>query len=208
MILHRNKLVGSVRTYVFTGDAGLDMQAWFGELRDGRAFVSAGPLLEFAVDGKIPGQTVKLGKAGAAVEIKLGVQSIVPLNKAELIFNGDVMETMSFDGDRTRLDLVRKVTVNRSGWFHLRVEGLPEERYPLDAAFAQAFTNPVWVLIGDQPVRDAESARYCLRWIDKLQEMADEWPGWRSEKEKQHVYRQFEEARQIYRRFESEARDR
>ena len=205
--LHRTKLVGSVRTYVFTGDAGLDMKAWFQGLREGRAFVSAGPLLDFSVDGKIPGQTVRLAEAGSRLEIKLGVQSIVPLSKAELIFNGDVMETMSFDGDQTLLGLVREVTVDRSGWFHLRVEGLPDERYPLDAAFAQAFTNPIWVLIGDQPVRDAESARYCLRWIDKLQGMADEWPGWRSEKEREHVYRQFEEARQIYRRFESEAGD-
>ena len=206
--LHRTKLVGSVRTYVFTGDAGLDMQAWFQGLREGRAFVSAGPLLDFSVDGKIPGQTVRLAEAGSRLEIKLEVQSIVPLSKAELIFNGDVMETMSFDGDQTLLDLVREVTVDRSGWFHLRVERLPDERYPLDAAFAQAFTNPIWVLIGDQPVRDAESARYCLRWIDKLQGMADEWPGWRSEKEQEHVDRQFEEARQIYRRFESEAGDR
>ena len=205
--LHRTKLVGSVRTYVFTGDAGLDMKAWFQGLREGRAFVSAGPLLDFSVDGKIPGQTVRLAEAGSRLEIKLGVQSIVPLSKAELIFNGDVMETMSFDGDQTLLGLVREVTVDRSGWFHLRVEGLPDERYPLDAAFAQAFTNPIWVLIGDQPVRDAESARYCLRWIDKLQGMADEWPGWRSEKEREHVYRQFEEGRQIYRRFESEAGD-
>ena len=205
--LHRTKLVGSVRTYVFTGDAGLDMKAWFQGLREGRAFVSAGPLLDFSVDGKIPGQTVRLAEAGSRLEIKLGVKSIVPLSKAELIFNGDVMETMSFDGDQTLLGLVREVTVDRSGWFHLRVEGLPDERYPLDAAFAQAFTNPIWVLIGDQPVRDAESARYCLRWIDKLQGMADEWPGWRSEKEREHVYRQFEEARQIYRRFESEAGD-
>ena len=204
--LHRSKLVGSVRTYVFTGDAGLDMQAWFGELRDGRAFVSTGPLLSFEVDGRIPGQTVKLAEAGSTVEIKLGVQSIVPLNKAELIFKGDVIETMSLEGDRTRLDLRREVTVDQSGWFHLRVEGLREERYPLDAAFAQAFTNPVWVLIGDRPVRDAESARYCLRWIDKLQEMADEWPGWRSAKEREHVYRQFEEARRLYRQFENEAR--
>jgi hypothetical protein len=31
--------------------------------------------------------------------------------------------------------------------------------------------------------------------------MAEAWPHWRSEKEKDHVFRQFDEARAIYRRF-------
>ena len=35
--------------------------------------------------------------------------------------------------------------------------------------------------------------------------MAEEWPGWRSQKEKDHVYAQFEEAREIYRKFAGEA---
>ncbi len=59
--------------------------------------------------------------------------------------------------------------------------------------------DPTWVRVGDAPVRSREAAAYSLRWIDKLQQMADEWPGWRSQNEKDHVYRQFEEARQIYR---------
>ena len=35
--------------------------------------------------------------------------------------------------------------------------------------------------------------------------MAEEWPGWRSQKEQDHVYAQFDEARAIYRRFAEEA---
>ena len=55
------------------------------------------------------------------------------------------------------------------------------------------------------PVRSAAAATYCLKWIDKLQQMAEAWPGWRSQKEKDHVYAQFNEARNVYRRFVQEA---
>jgi hypothetical protein len=45
----------------------------------------------------------------------------------------------------------------------------------------------------------------CLKWIDKLQQLAEASTGWRSQKEKDHVYGQFDEARAIYRKFLHEA---
>jgi hypothetical protein len=69
----------------------------------------------------------------------------------------------------------------------------------MDVNYVQAFTNPVWFQVGNQPIRNPESTSYALQWIDKLQELAEAWPGWRSEAEKNHVYSQFEEARQVYR---------
>ena len=62
----------------------------------------------------------------------------------------------------------------------------------------------MWVIVGNVPVRDRASAEYALTWIDRLQKLADASPGWRSPKEKDHVYGQFEEARQILRRPSSE----
>ena len=75
----------------------------------------------------------------------------------------------------------------------------------MDIAWVQAATNPIWVSVDGAPVRSVESADYALAWIDKLQEMAEEWPGWRSQAEQDHVYAQFEEAREIYRGFRAEA---
>ena len=37
-----------------------------------------------------------------------------------------------------------------------------------------------------------------MRWIDKLTQMALDHPGWRSQREKEHVLGQFQEARTIY----------
>ena len=52
--MHQSKLVGSARTYVYTGDRGLDADAWFEGLRKGRAFVTTGPLVELTVNGRCP----------------------------------------------------------------------------------------------------------------------------------------------------------
>ena len=82
----------------------------------------------------------------------------------------------------------------------------PDEARPLDCGYAQAFTNPVWVRAGEQPVRSAAAAEYSIRWIDRLRQMAEAWEYWRSDAEKAHVYAQFDEARSIYEGFLAEAR--
>ena len=75
----------------------------------------------------------------------------------------------------------------------------------MDIAWVQAATNPVWVIVDGAPIRSVEAADYALAWIDKLQAMAEEWPDWRSQAEKDHVYAQFDEARAVYRSRRAEA---
>src|SRR6266540_5752923 len=203
--LHHSKLIGSIRTYVYTGRRGLNADAWFEGLRRGQAFVSNGPLVELTINGQGAGEEVALPAGGAMVEVAARVRSITPLEKVWLVFNGEMVETIPLSGDRRSADFKRQLRVARSGWYHLRAEGSPAERYPLDAEYAQAFTNPVWVKAGNQPVRNRAAAEYALKWIDQLQQLAAAWPGWRSRQEQDHVFAQFEEARQIYRRLTREA---
>jgi TolB protein len=197
--MHQSKLVGSVRTYVYTGARGLSMHAWFQGLRDGRAFVTTGPLVMLKVNGMLPGDEVKLPPDGGAVDVSGWVRSIVPVDRVSLVFNGEAVESIPVTGDRKSVDFTRTLKVSTSGWYHLRVEGAAADRYPLDTRFPQAFTNPVWVTVGSRPVRSKAAADYSIKWIDKLEAMARQWPGWRSDKEKAHVFGQFEEARKIFR---------
>ena len=197
--LHATSLVGSMRTYVRTPDGLLTMDGWFQGLRDGRAYMSSGPLLEFNVDGKGPGEDLALGEPGD-VRLSGRVWGVAPMEKAEVVVNGEVVRTYLFDGDRMSLVIDDGIPMPGSGWVHLRVTGLAEDRWPLDTAYPQAATNPVWVTVGGRPIRSAEAAAYAIAWIDKLETMADEWPGWRSEREREHVFAQFEQAREVYRR--------
>jgi hypothetical protein len=203
--LQRSKLVGSVRTYVYTGKRGLNMQAWFEGLRRGHAFVSTGPLVELTVNGCMPGEQIQLPASGGSVAVEVRMRSIVPVAKVLLVFNGTVIDEFAPNGERRQFDLKKSYPVTASGWFHVRVEGTAADRPPLDAAYPMAFTNPVWVNVGNRPVRSRAAAEYSIAWIDRLRKLAEAWPGWRSEREQAHVFAQFDEARRIYGRLAAEA---
>ncbi|MBN4053377.1 CehA/McbA family metallohydrolase [Haliea sp. AH-315-K21] len=197
--LHRSKLIGSFRTYVYTGNAGLDMEAWFDGLVRGRAFVSSGPLLEMQIGTSMPGDTIDLPANGGMLTITGRLRSITELDEVALVCNGELVETFPLGRNRNSLDISYEVNIERSGWCHLRTEGGASQRFPMDVTYAQAFTNPIWFQVGDEPIRNPQSTDYALRWIDKLEQLADAWPGWRSEAERAHVFGQFEQAREIYR---------
>lgn len=205
--LHTTPLVGSVRTYVYIPDDELTMRGWLDGMKNGHAFMSNGPLVEFDVGGRIPGETVSISE-GQDVVASLEVMSITPLERAEIVFNGEVIASIPFTGDRKSLSFERSFRPNESGWYHVRVNGAEGESFPLDIAWVQAATNPVWVEIDGAPVRSVDAADYALAWIDKLQEMAEEWSYWRSDAEQAHVYGQFEEARDVYRARRAEAEGR
>ena len=197
--LHRSKLVGSFRTYVYTGSAGLGMEQWFDAMKRGRAFVSSGPLLEMNIGTSLPGDTIQLPEGGGSVTINGRLRSITDLDELKLVCNGNLIESFPLRRDKNSLDISAEINIERTGWCHLRTEGEREDRFPMDVGYAQAFTNPIWFQVGDEPISNPQSAQYGLDWIDKLQQLADAWPGWRSEEEKSHVFGQFDQARQVYR---------
>ncbi len=204
--MQRSKLVGSIKTYIHTGEAGLDMDAWLAGLRNGHAFVSCGPLIDFRINNRIPGDEVRLAEGGGEVSWKVGVRSITPLDRVWIVAGGEDVAEVPLSADQKSASGSGTLEIPHSTWILVRAEGGPEDRRPLDCAYPQAFTNPVWALAGDEPVRSLAAAEYSIRWVDRLREMAEEWPYWRSEAEQAHVYAQFDEARAIYVKFAEEAR--
>jgi hypothetical protein len=192
--LHIGKQIASVRTYAYVGPT-FTAERWMDAIRQGQTFFSSGPLLEFRINGKLPGESLKLPAEGGTITLEGSVQSISPLNKIVIHHNGQVLKEVP-------ANFKESLRVSASGWYSLYAEG-PAHSY-LDVSFAQAATNAIRVYVGDQRIRNRESAEYFVRWVDKLKSMAEAWPWWRSEAEKKHVFSQFDEARAIYRRLASE----
>ncbi len=186
--LHWTKLIGTVRTYVRSGT--LDIPAWIEGLRKGHTIMSTGPVPRFAIDGKGPGEEIRLPGSGGTVTIEASYASIAPLSKVVVYRNGEVWKTVPAGGLRER------VPAGESAWYAMYAEG-PEYRW-LDAEYPQALTNAIRVYVGDGKIRNKASAEYFLRWEAKLRGMALAWPWWRSTKEKDHVLAQFDEARRVY----------
>jgi hypothetical protein len=209
--LHISKPVGSLRTYANFAGASFTVASWFDALRKGRTFFTGGPLLDLEVGGKAPGDAVNLQAAGT-VRLRARVWSIVPLSRVVIYRNGEPWREVPVDAsfwsaqpaNRPCVELETDVAVDRSSWFTLYAEGPHSD--VLDVRFPQAETNAVRVYVGDQKIRNRESAEYFIRWINKLTRMADQWPGWRSDRERKHVFSQFTEARAVYERLVQEAR--
>jgi Tol biopolymer transport system component len=195
--LHISKPVGSLRTYAYLGKQ-LTAEAWLNVLREGQTFFTGGPLLQFEIDGKKPGEEIRLPSAGS-VKLLARVWSIVPLSQVVIYRNGERFKELPIQQSRTPCaELQVEVPVESSSWYSLYAEGPHSEL--LDIRFPQAGTNAIRVYVGNEPIRNRASADYFIRWIHKLESMADQWPGWRTQKEKDHVYGQFEEARRVYER--------
>lgn len=196
--LHISKLVGSIRTYAYMGK-DFSVEGWIKALREGKTFFTSGPLLDLKINGKIPGEEIKLPSSGGTLNLTATVTSATPLSKVVIHHNGKVWKELPLSPDKLSATLNEKIPATHSGWYALYAEGEPS-RY-LDVTFPQASTNAIRVYVGDQKIRNKESAQYFIKWIDKLHSMAELWDMWRSDKEKEHVYAQFQEARSIYEGF-------
>jgi len=188
--LHATPIIGSSRLYAYLGEK-LTWPGWVEAVRKGRTFVTNGPLLRLEVDGRIPGDEIHLPDEGGSVEVSGRVDSIVPLEKMELIFNGKVIETATISPFRKRLP------ITQSGWFTLRASN-SKAQHPIDDSYVVGETSPVYVYKGSQAIRSKADAEYFLKWIDDITRQAQEHPGWRSDREKRHVLGQFQQARRVF----------
>ncbi|MBK9168996.1 MAG: CehA/McbA family metallohydrolase [Bryobacterales bacterium] len=200
--LHRGKQIGSVRTYAHV-EGPLTIERWLEAVRKGRTYFSSGPILELRVNGKLPGEVVRLPEGGGTVTIEGSVQSVAALTKVHLHSNGAIVKSLPLDADARKSTFREEIRVTGSAWFSLYAEG-PQDR-SLDGEFVQAATNAIRVYVGDRKIRDRASAEYFVRWVDKLHTMAEAWPWWRSEQEKTHVLSQIAQARAVYANLAREA---
>ena len=203
--LHRSRTIGSFRTYAFVA-APVTVEKWLDALRKGYTYFTTGPLVEFRVNGKLPGEAIHLAAEGGPVTLEGRVISIAPLSKVLIYSNGQVLKEIPLSPDGKSARFSQRIQAKESAWYSVYAEG-PTARY-LDAEHPEALTNAVRVYVGDQKIRSRESAEYFMRWIDKLKTTAGGWPWWRSDAEKQHVFGQLDQAREVYVKLANEAGNR
>ncbi|WP_092650729.1 CehA/McbA family metallohydrolase [Actinopolymorpha singaporensis] len=138
--------VGLYRTYArLDPDEEFTYESWCRAVRQGRTFLSGGPLLRFAVDGRQAGDTVELSGPGT-VTVEAGVTSIFPLQGLELVCNGEVVASAPARGEHA-LDLSEEVRVDGHSWLAVRAIG---SDHHLDEWGRRVFahTSPVFVACG------------------------------------------------------------
>jgi hypothetical protein len=214
---------------VFQAVEKLDYTAWCNGIAAGRSYVSDGyaHALEFDVNNARPGEgDVKMAQpATVSIVAKVAFAEETPLAVAhggitppagksvvgdtvvlhgprreemlvggtrlvEIVVNGVPVASREVPADGQLHDLKFEVPISKSSWVALR-------------HFPQLHTNPVNVIVADQPIRaSADSARWCIEAIDLL---------WKNREknikptEQDDAKAAFDRARERYRQIAAEA---
>ncbi len=126
----------------------LSYAKWWEAVRQGRVFVTNGPLLRVTADGFFPGHVFR-GERPVSLFLQGAIHSREPIAAVEMVHNGRV----------ERIALPSTVTLDESGWFFVRAVADVKHTYRF------ASTGPFYVEIGDtpRPVR-RDSAQFFLDW--------------------------------------------
>ena len=193
---------------VFAKIAGpLDHRRWLAALKAGRTFATNGPLLGFTLEGKELGGELAIGADRRELVAKITLNSIVPVDRLEVVRNGEVVMQVPLTGDRTRVSTTVRVPVQGSGWYLLRARGNGPE-YPILDFYPYATTSPIYVTVDGAPIRSTADADYFIAWIGRLERHAMDHKDWNTEQEKSDALATIRRARAEFesRRTQSEER--
>ncbi|MCI0621245.1 MAG: CehA/McbA family metallohydrolase [Acidobacteria bacterium] len=168
------RIPGSNRQYVEVGSK-LSWDRWIARFREGRVFVTSGPLLTFTVNGQSIGSRID-APSGQPYRARLvaDISSAVPLRLVEFIKNGKVIDRREVKDQVRFFRMEKDVEVSRSSWFALRVTGHPA-RGVLNAGHVDRVSNiPVahsgalYVKVDGKPTLIKEDIEMLLQWISRL----------------------------------------
>ncbi len=163
-----NSIPGGARQYVEVGPS-FTWNTWIARYREGRNFVTNGPLLTFTVDGQPMGSEIRVpaGKPHAA-RLVVEIESRLPLRSVEFIHNGAVVESAEIPASARTFRLEQQVPIERSGWFAARVAGHPARGVTGPGMLPRAHSGAIYVTVGGSPILVREDVELMIRWIDRL----------------------------------------
>jgi hypothetical protein len=123
---------------------------WIQAVRQGKTFVTSGPMLALTANGREIGDTIAI-KTGEQVTVRAEVHSRLPVQRLEIVRGGEVVATQENAGKRRDFALETALTVTGSDWIAARAVADRRLPYQEVAAFGLvavplfAQTSPVYL---------------------------------------------------------------
>lgn len=189
--------LGFGRVYVHI-DGQFNAEKWVDGLRNGRSFVTTGPMIQVLVDGQYSGHRFK-NRGPRTISVTGSIRSLRPLEDVELVVNGHVtpldVTVKRLSTGAYQVDVQQELTLAETSWVALRCryrEGGQGVRF--------AHTAPWHCEIDDQLIRPRrEEVDYLIRRMtDEIQRSRDLLSA--------DALAEFEEALQTYQRIAKRSR--
>jgi hypothetical protein len=197
--------LGGNRVYAQTKGPA-DYAAWLAGIKAGNGFVTDGPILEFEVDGHLPGEVIQF-QGTKTIQARVTARSILPFTTLEIMLNGQpvghklslVQNNPPVDGVYT-MRLETTVELKKSGWLAARALANPDITPRLLARESSVFshTSPVYFLQDGRKVREEASVVYLRKYVKGLLNWLATKPAFATEKDRAAVQRDAEQALKYY----------
>lgn len=164
------------RAYVYLGDNTFNVDNWLAGLKQGRSFITKGPMLFFTVDGLKAGNEISISAQTATVHIEASAINPEGIQPVEIVVNGEVVAAGN--------EIDQSITLDDSTWIAARTDG--------------AHSNPIFINFEGRKRGYAEEAGEFIQVINKLEEWVQTKALFESDVQKKSVLNLLEEGRSIY----------
>jgi hypothetical protein len=178
-------------------EGGFSTESWCDGVRAGRTFVTNGPMLSLDVEGHAVGDEIG-AQPGQVLCVEGTATSSVPIDRLELIVNGDVVASAESDNGGRRARISYDLPLGGSCWIALRCSGAKNELV-LDPDGAFAHTSPVYVAVAGAPLAQRDDAAYFVGWIERLIATTESRARFPSDAARDAVIAVFREGQAYYR---------
>lgn len=158
--------VGGVRTYArLDRNRPFNFGNWAEAVRKGRTFTTSGPLIDLTVDGHGIGDVIRLRGGSGTVEMQAEASCVWPLQRLEIVVNGQVVAMADAPKGRAKLTLKHRMALPGSCWIAARCgSGLLQHHcWPMPLG---AHTSPVYVAVPGSELFNSSDATYMLTLIE------------------------------------------
>ncbi len=186
---------GGHRVYVYTGDS-LNAGDWVENFREGHSFATNGPILRFKVNDQLPGAELKL-VSGDRIRVEASATSLVPMQRLEIVVNGEVVATENARGNGSSVSLSKEIPVTEGAWVAARVRG-DFHRYLVNDTDLYAHTSPVYLTVDGKGVSRKADGQFFVEWVDQLITRVQDKGRFASEDDRREVVTLFKKARAYY----------
>ncbi len=163
----RSMALGTARIYVHVANGGHDLATYYRKLREGRSFVTNGPIALLTVAGHEPGEV--LAPTSARQRFRVDLHTAAAVDRVEVLVNGKVAWRTQTPAHAGSWSYTGRLALPPAGWISVRAVGA-RTTWPSMDAYLFAQSAPIWIGrrgSADPASREA-SAAALLKVIDGL----------------------------------------
>jgi len=187
--------VGLNRVYV-KAEGSLNPDTFRNSLKQGKSFVTNGPIVGLRVNDVQPGDHVIINSKDQKLSYKGFLRSAVPVDHVEIVWNGEVVASHATKSTK-ELDIKGTLNVKSPGWILLRAwSGAAHPDLP--DLYPYSSTNPVYVDATGMELKSKRDAEFFIPWLNRIEAAAKANTSYRTEEEKSNILSDIVKAREFY----------